>query len=98
MDFKNLDEEVEKDQQLYNIDPVLNENNDVQKKLLMVSLICFLFILVEVAGGFLANSLAIMTDAAHLCSDISGFFISIISVYIAQIPASNGMTYGIVLS
>jgi len=31
----------------------------------------------EVVGGTLANSLAIMSDAAHMFSDFCGFFISI---------------------
>lgn len=50
--------------------------------------------LVELVGGFLANSLAIMTDAAHLFSDISGFFISIASLWISQLPADISMSYG----
>ena len=48
----------------------------------------------ELIGGFLANSLAIMTDAAHLFSDVSGFFISIFSIYISKIPATNSLSYG----
>ena len=31
----------------------------------------------EVIGGWIAGSLAIMTDAAHLLSDLAGFMISI---------------------
>ena len=38
--------------------------------------------IVEIVGGYLANSLAIMTDAAHLFTDISGLFISIFSIKI----------------
>jgi zinc transporter 2 len=37
---------------------------------------------IEFFGGIMANSLAIMTDAAHLLSDISGFFISIFSIWV----------------
>lgn len=48
----------------------------------------------EVVGGFLANSLAIMTDAAHLFSDVSGFFISIFSIWISTLPNDHAMTYG----
>lgn len=44
---------------------------------------------VEVVGGYMANSLAIMSDAAHLFSDVSGFFISIISIYISKIPTDD---------
>ena len=41
---------------------------------------CFIFLLCELVGGIIANSLAIMTDAAHLLSDIIGFMISILSM------------------
>jgi zinc transporter 2 len=36
----------------------------------------------EIAGGIIASSLAIMTDAAHMFSDFAGFFISIFSIWI----------------
>ena len=50
--------------------------------------------IVELIGGYLARSLAIMTDAAHLLSDLSGFTISIVSLYIATRPANFELTYG----
>jgi len=37
---------------------------------------------VEIAGGIYSGSLAVLTDAAHMFSDISGFGISIIRYYI----------------
>jgi zinc transporter 2 len=40
--------------------------------------------LAEFTGGLLAGSLAIMSDAAHLFSDLSGFFISICSIKLAK--------------
>lgn len=50
--------------------------------------------LAEIVGGILAQSLAIMTDAAHLFSDLSGFMISIISLWIAKKKATKRMSYG----
>jgi zinc transporter 2 len=35
-----------------------------------------------VVGGIMAGSLAILSDAAHLFSDLSGFFISIFSIWL----------------
>jgi len=52
------------------------------KKLILVSALCITFMVIEVVGGLLANSMAIMTDAAHLLSDFSGFLISIFSIWI----------------
>ena len=51
-----------------------------QKKLRYAALFCFLFMCVEIAGGIMANSLAILSDAAHLLADLAGLFISIIAL------------------
>lgn len=48
----------------------------------------------DVAGGILANSLAIATDAAHLLSDLAGFLISLFAVYIGSRPATKRMSFG----
>ena len=38
---------------------------DAAKKLLLVTFISVLFMSVEIVGGILSNSIAILTDAAH---------------------------------
>ena len=40
--------------------------------LVLAALLCFLFMLAEIVGGLLAHSLAVMTDAAHMLSDVAG--------------------------
>ena len=50
--------------------------------------------IIEIIGGYLANSIAIMSDAAHLLSDLLGFLISIISIHISRKVAKNDMSYG----
>lgn len=42
----------------------------------------------------MAQSIAIFTDSAHLASDMIGFAISIISLKMAQRPATKSLTYG----
>ena len=37
-----------------------------RRKLVVASVLCLVFMLAEVVGGVLSNSLAIATDAAHL--------------------------------
>jgi zinc transporter 2 len=69
-------------------------NNKVIKKLMKVSIFCIVFMTIEFIGGYIARSLAIMTDAAHLLSDLSGFVISMFSLYIALRPANFKLTYG----
>ena len=46
------------------------------RKLFGVSLISLLFMFLEVIAGYISGSLAIMTDATHMLSDIAGFMIS----------------------
>ena len=48
----------------------------------------------EITGGYLSNSLAIMTDAAHMLSDVSAFFISIVAIHMGKTPVSLSKTYG----
>ena len=43
-----------------------------QRKLMLGTALCFLFMLTEIVGGIMAHSLAIMTDAAHMLSDVAG--------------------------
>ena len=60
----------------------------------MASILCLVFMLVEVVGGFLANSLAIATDAAHLLTDFASFMISLFSLWMATRPVSIKMSFG----
>lgn len=64
------------------------------RKLICVSTICVLFMIAEVIGGYLANSLSIMTDAAHMFSDLCGFGISMASVFITKKEATRSMSFG----
>jgi len=48
----------------------------------------------EIIGGYLANSLAIATDAAHLLTDFASFMISLFSLWVATRPSSKRMSFG----
>lgn len=63
-------------------------------RLILASILCLLFMLVEVVGGVLANSLAIASDAAHLLTDFASFMISLFSIWMATRPASRRMSFG----
>lgn len=45
-------------------------------------------------GGYLANSIAIFTDSAHLASDMVGFAMSMAALKLAMRPASKELTFG----
>ncbi|XP_017773702.1 PREDICTED: zinc transporter 2-like [Nicrophorus vespilloides] len=71
-----------------------NDNKVAYKTLCIVSALCLFFMVMEIIGGYLAGSLAVMTDAAHLFSDLIGFFVSIISIWIGKRPPTKSMTFG----
>lgn len=57
-------------------------------------ILCVIFMSVEVVGGIKANSLAILTDAAHLLSDVAAFAISLFSVWASGWEATPRQSYG----
>ena len=61
----------------------LKSGNKAFAKLGVVVGICFMFMIVEVGGGIWSDSLAILTDAAHMLSDVAGFGISMVSIKVA---------------
>ncbi|XP_023343791.1 zinc transporter 2 isoform X3 [Eurytemora carolleeae] len=65
-----------------------------RRKLILASVLCIFFIIGEVVGGVLANSLAIATDAAHLLTDFASFMISLFAIYMASKPRSQRMSFG----
>ena len=77
-----------------NLDIYKRKQDEAIRKLTWVCVICLIFMIIEIIGGYLANSIAIMSDAAHLLSDLLGFIISIISIYISRKVAKNNMSYG----
>ncbi|PKA63311.1 Metal tolerance protein A2 [Apostasia shenzhenica] len=64
------------------------------RKLLIAVFLCFIFMCLEVVGGIKANSLAILTDAAHLLSDLAAFGISLFSIWAAGWAATPRQSYG----
>ncbi|XP_026638105.1 zinc transporter 2 isoform X2 [Microtus ochrogaster] len=48
----------------------------------------------EIIGGYLAHSLAIMTDAAHLLTDFASMLISLFSLWVSSRPATKTMNFG----
>jgi zinc transporter 2 len=48
----------------------------------------------EFVGGLVSGSVAIMTDAAHMFSDVSGFLIQICSIRLARRLPTNLYSFG----
>ncbi|KRY52380.1 Zinc transporter 2 [Trichinella britovi] len=71
-----------------------HENHNAQARLVIVIGLCVLFMIVELVGGTIAGSLAIMTDAAHMLSDVAGFVIAYFAIWIGKRPATRSFTFG----
>ena len=79
------------------LDLLLQSRMDAQKsmkKLLAVTSVCFMFMLIEIIGGLLSNSIAIMTDAAHMLSDVAGFLMSYFAVRAGLKSPTYAMSFG----
>ena len=70
------------------------ENQVAMFKLKIISVVCCSFMIIEFICGYLAGSLAIMSDATHLLSDLAGFLISLFSLIVAMKPADRNFTFG----
>ncbi|KAF4526080.1 hypothetical protein B566_EDAN007573 [Ephemera danica] len=64
------------------------------KPLLAATIMCLVFMVAEVIGGYLAGSLAVMTDAAHLMSDFVGFLVSLFAIWISRWPPNKSLQFG----
>ena len=52
------------------------------------------FALVEAVGGYLANSIALLAEAAHMLADSASLLLALIAVRAARRPADARRTYG----
>ncbi|PAA67259.1 hypothetical protein BOX15_Mlig017765g2, partial [Macrostomum lignano] len=65
-----------------------------RRRLVIAAVACLVFMIGEVIGGAIANSLAIMTDAAHLLTDLTSFLISLLALFLATKRPSRRMSFG----
>ena len=52
------------------------------------------FMVVEVIGGFLSGSLALVADAGHMLTDSASIALALFAIWLAKRPASAERTYG----
>src|SRR3954466_482334 len=52
------------------------------------------YLVAEVVGGYLANSLALLADAGHMLSDVGALALSLFAIWIARRPATDRRTFG----
>jgi len=72
------------------------EQRRVRCKLIAATVFAVVFMSVEIAGGLLAGSLAIVTDAAHLFTDVANFITAIMASHLSETPSTSKHSYGLV--
>jgi solute carrier family 30 (zinc transporter), member 2 len=65
-----------------------------KQKLLLAVIFASIFMCVEVVGGIMSHSLAILTDAAHLLSDTAGFIVALLAAHWAAKKSGEHFSYG----
>ena len=64
------------------------------KKLVLTAIVSLIFCASEAVGGTISGSLAILCDAAHQLSDVTGFVISFLAIYMTRKKSTMKHTYG----
>ena len=64
------------------------------KRLLVALGIIGAFFVVEVVGGYITDSLALLADAGHLLTDVGSIGLALLAIWFASRPASMDRTYG----
>ncbi|XP_017296868.1 zinc transporter 4 [Kryptolebias marmoratus] len=67
----------------------------VMKRLIIAALLYFLFMTGEIIGGYVSNSLAIMTDAVHMLTDVVGILFSLLALWLSTKPPTKRFTFGL---
>ena len=65
-----------------------------RRRLLVVLGVTSVYLLTELVGGYLAGSLALLSDAVHMLTDIAALCLSLLTLWISTRPASSAKTYG----
>ncbi len=69
-------------------------NRRPSRRVLMVLCLTAAYMIAEVIGGFLSNSLALLADAGHMLADVTALIVSLIAFAMAARPANHRATFG----
>lgn len=65
-----------------------------RKRLTITLVLSATYMVAEVVGGLLTNSLALLADAGHMLSDVAALALSLFAMWIAQRPPTPQRSYG----
>lgn len=65
-----------------------------ERRLMLALGLTALFMVVEVVGGIVTNSLALLSDAAHMFTDVTALAIALAAVRVGRRPVDDKRSYG----
>ncbi|XP_075388218.1 putative proton-coupled zinc antiporter SLC30A4 [Tenrec ecaudatus] len=66
----------------------------VKTRLSIAAVLYLLFMIGELVGGYIANSLAIMTDALHMLTDLSAIILTLLALWLSSKSPTKRFTFG----
>lgn len=72
----------------------LDERFGHRRRMLIVFFMTFGYLAVEVIGGILTRSLALLADAGHMLTDVGGLAIALFAMWFAERPPTQQKSYG----
>lgn len=72
----------------------VKEQSRSKKTLWITLLLTLFFTIVEIIGGLMSNSLALLSDSAHMISDVIALGLSMAAIYLATRPPNARYTFG----
>jgi cobalt-zinc-cadmium efflux system protein len=65
-----------------------------KKRLAVVFVLTTTYLIAEIVGGLLTDSLALLADAGHMLTDAAGLGLALLAIQFAEKPATPERTYG----
>ncbi len=73
----------------------LSQQRAAGARALVIALaVALVVVTVELVGGILTNSLALLADAGHMVSDVLAISIALVAIWMARRPAAGRQTFG----
>ncbi|XP_023596437.1 probable proton-coupled zinc antiporter SLC30A4 [Trichechus manatus latirostris] len=72
----------------------LLKQRKVKTRLTIAAVLYLLFMIGELVGGYIANSLAIMTDALHMLTDLSAIILTLLALWLSSKSPTKRFTFG----
>ncbi|KAM6181634.1 putative proton-coupled zinc antiporter SLC30A4 [Erethizon dorsatum] len=66
----------------------------VRTRLTLAAALYLLFMVGELVGGYIANSLAVMTDALHMLTDLSAIILTLLALWLSSKSPTRRFTFG----